>query len=95
MNQATELAIQATKDYILALNSLGDWYGYDFDEISYAKTAAEEILKLLKNSRLTPLDTLENFRNKMGRFSFKNEKTSEAFAVAYVTAENIIDILIS
>lgn len=96
MSQAMESAIRVTEDYISSLDAFGNWYGYDFDEVSYSKTAAAEILDLLKkNMSVPPLCVIEDFRNKMGKLSFLNEHTKDIFAVAYVTAENIIDILIT
>lgn len=97
MGQATESAIKATENYISNIDVFGEWYyGYCFEEISYSKTAAKEILKLLHtDTENAPLDILENFRNKMGRLSLLNVHTKDIFAVAYVTAENIIDNLIS
>lgn len=96
MSQAMDFAISVTEEYISSLDAFAEWYGYNFDEVSYSKTAAEEILNLLKNnSSIPPLCVIEEFRNKMGRLSFLNEHTKDIFAVAYVTAENIIDNLIS
>lgn len=68
----------------------------DLERESYLRWAVDEILVLLENSNDTPpLLVIEEFRDKMDRYSCLNSRTSYVFSCAKDTAEWIIDLLIS
>lgn len=97
MSEAHRLAYKAVSTYIddLEERSIVDyWHSSSFAQRSYAKTAAYEILELLRNSSEPPLVIIEEYRDKMNEFACLNSFGSFIFSVASHTAENIIDMLV-
>lgn len=95
MSQAVESAILTIQDYISSLDTFAMWCGYNFEEISYSRTAAKEILRLLRTSHSEPpLDIIGSFRDEMDKLSRLNKHTKYVFEVGRDTAESIIDFLI-
>lgn len=98
MSKAKDMAIRVVRDYINELectSSIIDyWQSAHFAQRCYAKTAANDILELLKNSSEPPLVVIEEYRDKMDEFACLNNFGSIIFSVAYDTAESIIDALI-
>lgn len=79
-----------------SLGRISFWQGYSFAQTSYAKWAATELLKCLDEKQTTPpLIVIEEFRDKMNRFSCMNRNTSYVFSVAYDMAGDIIDQLLT
>jgi glyoxylate utilization-related uncharacterized protein len=68
---------------------------YCLKQESYSRWAAKEIMTLLLQNRDTPpLLVIEQFRDKMDRYSCINIETSYQFSVAKDMADWIIDLLI-
>lgn len=96
MDQAVASAIDVTKHYISSLNQIANWRGYGLEEYSYSQVAAYEILGLLSEAKDTPpLDIIEEFKEKMAKYSKMNKSKSDGFAVGFTTAECIIEVLCS
>jgi hypothetical protein len=99
MSEANKIAMRVVLDYINELESTPCFWDYwtsaYFAQRSYAKTAARDILELLENSSEPPLVVIETYRDKMDEYACLNEVNSFIFSVAYDTAENIIDAIIS
>ena len=67
----------------------------EFAQESYARWAANELLiELQRRKHMPPLIVMEEFRNKMDRYSLKKGPCSWIFSVAKDTAETLIDLLI-
>ncbi len=65
-----------------------------FAQRSYRRWAAAEILRCLRQHRLTPpVITVENFMSRMGQYAQLNSNTGHIFAIASETAADILDIL--
>lgn len=98
MNEASKMAYKVVSAYIDELEkpvSVKDyWHSSYFAQRSYAKTAAYEILGLLRNSSEPPLVVIEEYRDKMNEYACLNSFTSVMFSVASRTADNIVDALI-
>lgn len=95
-NPATETAVQIAEEYLSKIYGIGLWNGYSHREISYAKTALKEIIKLLReNPNVPPLYVIEDFKDKMGIYSLMNECTKIVFAIGYITADDLIECIIS
>ena len=98
MSKANTIAIRVVLDYINELESTTTTFDYwnsaYFAQRSYAKTAAYDILELLKNSTEPPLVVIEEYRDKMNDYACLNGFGSVIFSTAYDTAEGIIDALI-
>ncbi|MCD8158560.1 MAG: hypothetical protein LUD77_06635 [Clostridiales bacterium] len=76
-NPPNEYAVFAVKNYISAIDEIGIFYGYSFEEISYSKWAAKELLDILeKRKDLPPLIVMEEFQRNMERRSQSNPYTS-------------------
>lgn len=71
------------------------WNSEYFAQRSYARTAAYEILDLLRNSSEPPLVVIEDYKDKMNEYACTSTFASVMFSVAHDTAEGIIDALIS
>ena len=98
MSVASEHAIRVVKDYILELNEISTWQGYNFERGSYSKWFAMELLKSLKaQPSMPPLIVIENFRDSMDNYSClsKEENFRIIFSIARDVTENIIDYLLS
>ena len=97
MNKANETAIEFVRGYCARLEqqTYPLWRSPEFAQMSYSKTAAYEILSLLESNKdVPPLQTIEEFRDKMNKYSCLNTKTSIMFSVAYDIADDISNDLI-
>lgn len=97
MNAANTMAIQVIQDYIKRLKHQPKelWLSTEFEQQSYSKWVANDILGRLKRERsIPPLQLLEEYRERMDEYSCCNSKNSFMFSVAHDTAEDIIDELI-
>lgn len=96
MNNALESAMHTVLEYKYAIDFLGSWQGYSFEQISCSRWAADEILNALEESAETPpLLVISQFRDKAEKYSHYNERANTAFSIAYEVAESIIDNLIN
>lgn len=98
MNKANEMAIQIVTEYISRLERqpMGYWRSSEFAQLSYSKSAAREVLRLLQhNKELPPLVVIEEYRDKMNDYSCLNSVWSIMYSVAADTASSIVDELIS
>lgn len=97
MHKANEMAIRVVSDYCVRLTRQRrpHWRSPEFAQLSYSKTAAHEILDALKqNDSIPPLQTIEEYRDKVDKYSCINPKTSIMFSAAHDVAEDIINELI-
>jgi hypothetical protein len=98
MSEASITATRVTLEYIRELERetrVSDYWNSEyFAQRSYARTAAYEILDLLKSSNEPPLVVIEEYRDKMNDYACLSSFASLMFSVAYDTAEGIIDALI-
>ena len=96
MNNTLESAIHTVLEYKYSVDFLGSWQGYSFEQISYSRWAADEILRELEeNEDAPPLRIIETFRDKMERYSHYNEQANFIFSTVCSVAESIIDNLIN
>ena len=71
------------------------WQTDEYKQEVYSLWAARELLnELRKNRSNPPLIVMENFRDKMDRYSCVNPSTSFIFSVAKDTTEIFIDMII-
>lgn len=71
------------------------WQTDEYRQEVYSLWAARELLnELRKNRSKPPLIVMENFRDKMDRYSCVNPSTSFIFSVAKDTTEIFIDMII-
>lgn len=71
------------------------WQTDEYKQEVYSLWAARELLnELRKNRSNPPLIVMENFRDKMDRYSCMNPSTSFIFSVAKDTIEMFIDMII-
>lgn len=95
MNNQYETALSIVKDYESYLEFVHEQQGYSLEQMSYSKWAVDEIFKYLDEQKTSaPLVVIENFRDRMDRYSRLNEKNGLIFSVACETAENIIDLFL-
>ena len=67
---------------------------YDIPRLSYAKFAVREIIKRIhEENDISPLDSIELFKEKMLRFNEIHKHS--IFDIGYETADEIIDLLMS
>ncbi len=97
INSATKYVISVLQRYLdTSLNDISNARGYTFAQKSYSKWAATELIsELEKQPDSPPLITIENFMEKMDRYSCLNSKTSYIFSVARDVSEYIVDMLIT
>lgn len=63
-----------------------------FMQQSYSRWAAEEILRCIQErGSKQPVTVIEEFANKMDKYSLANSNTSYIFSVGYDTAMDILD----
>lgn len=94
--RSSDIAIKIIQDYLtIYLGTVSKWHGYSFKQESYSRWAAEELMASLKKETTPPLILIEEFRDKMDKYSCLNPSTSFIFSVAKDTAECIIDLLLS
>lgn len=67
--------------------------GYTIQELSYAKIAAQEIKEAIAEKNIPPIDVVELFKLQMHEYYEKANLL--IFSVAYKTAEDVIDLLMS
>ena len=98
MSEAHVIATRVVLDYIRELECapgvIDGWRTAYLSQRSYAKTAAQDILELLRDTDQPPLVVIEAYRDKMDEYACLNKFGSIMFSVAHDTAENIIDSLI-
>lgn len=71
------------------------WQTAEYKQETYSLWAARELLnELRKNKGKPPLIVIEDFRDKMDRYSCMNPATSFIFSVAKDTVEMFIDMII-
>ena len=89
IDEPTQAAIDALKDYIYFIEEMGSWAGLTFKEQSYCKFAAKKLVRLLRQSREPPLIVLENFAERMKNAS-KNNFDNNVFFTSMQVADHII-----
>lgn len=98
MSEAQKLAYKVVSAYIDELenspNPIEHWRSSYMAQRSYAKTAAYDILELLRDSTEPPLVVIEEYRDKMNEYACLNKHGSIIFSVAADTADNIVDALV-
>ena len=97
MSKANSLAIEAAMCYLERLENqpMGYWRSSEFAQLSYAKTAAREVVDLLKNDdSKPPLVIIEEYVDKMNKYACLNKERSIMFSVAADTAEDMIHELL-
>lgn len=71
------------------------WQTDEYKQETYSLWASRELLnELRKNKGKPPLIVMEDFRDKMDRYSCMNPATSFMFSVAKDTVEMFIDMII-
>lgn len=71
------------------------WQTDEYKQETYSIWAARELLnELRKNKNKPPLVVMEDFRDRMDRYSCMNPATSFIFSVAKDTVEMFIDMII-
>lgn len=98
MNAANRIAIQTIEDYIKRLERQfkEHWVTSEFEQQSYSKWVANDILgHLKKECSIPPLQLLEEYREKMDEYSCYNSKNSIMFSTLKDTVEDIIDELVN
>ena len=67
-----------------------------FLQRTYSRWAAEEILECIQENESTPaIIVVENFRDRMNRYSLLTSNSSYIFSVAYDIATDILDIFLT
>lgn len=94
MHRIAELVIQ---DYILDLKEPRcNWKKSCFEQLSYSRWAANEVLKYVKKHRNRPtIDVLKEFIAKMDIYATFNEDTTITFLIAKDVASDILDIFLA
>lgn len=96
MNKPYDSAVLVIQEYLQnSLEHISLMRGYSFAQISYSRWAAMELLKYLKEREaLPPLVVIEEFQDKMDKWSCMSRKSGYVFSVACDMAQNIIDQLL-
>lgn len=69
---------------------------YVFLQETYSRWAAEEILRCIQeNESRPPITVVEEFKDRMNRYSLMNPNSSYIFSVAYDIAMDILDIFLA
>lgn len=90
---ATRVVLEHIRELERPSMAINYWHSSYLAQRSYAKTAAYEILELLRNSSEPPLVIIEEYRDKMNELACLKPFTSFMFAVMADTAEHIIDAI--
>lgn len=91
----TDEAISIVLRYLGKLNSKKAWKSVSFEQVAYSRWACIEIIEYLKQNRdISPLNAMEEFREKMDQYACMNPESSMIFSIAYDTCESIIDMLV-
>ena len=73
-----------------------NWPTHDFEKVSYSRWAAEQILAtILAHPEWTPMRSVEEFKNLVGKFASKPTHKTDAtfiFRTAYDVATDVSDI---
>ena len=81
-------------DYSEYLEFVYEQRGYTLQELSYAQIALREIIKRIHTKKdISPIDVVESFKTQM--LEYYKRADLLIFSVAYTTAEDIIDLLMS
>lgn len=82
--------------YIVKLREpVSNWRSSKFKQSSYAKWAAKEVLRYVKeHDSVPPIMAIEEFIRKMDKYSCMNTKSSYMFSVAHDIAEDILDLFL-
>lgn len=90
MNKSVTSVIRS---YIVTLNKpTHNWRTSKFEQTSYSKWAAKEVLKYVnEHDTMPPVMAIEEFIRKMDKYSCLNKHTSYMFSVAHDIAEDILD----
>ena len=82
-------------DYMRALDEIGLWMGYSFEQMSYSRWAAKEVLRRInKFPNMPPLFIISEFYDEMERCSKLNQYTKDIFIIASDVANEIINWLV-
>ena len=89
----------------MALSILGDYKGYveflsdcgeDLQTTSYRNSAILELeTRIIEQSDIPPLCTLEDYKNDIERYVGLNRKFSSFFSIALTVVNDVIDSLVS
>lgn len=87
-------ASEIAHDYFEHLEFAYEQGGNTIRELSYAQMAAKEIIQKIQNEKdIPPIDVVESFKTQM--WNCYERANLLIFFVAYKTAEDIIDLLMS
>lgn len=92
----SEIAISIIYDFLMDYEdpSYQYWRRKFFKKQSYAVWACQELIFLVKaNRRRNPIPLIQNFADKMERFSKIRGSDDNPFEVALYVANNVIDTL--
>lgn len=91
------IAILIIRKYLFELERHNTcyWNSAEFMQTCYSKIAANKLLELIESdNRLSPVTIIENFRDKMNRYSIANEFNSLMFSIQHDASTYILDELI-
>lgn len=92
-----DICHRAASEIAHAYNEYLEFYeqrGCTIQELSYAKIAAQEIIRRIQIEKdISPIDVVESFKLKM--HEYYERANLLIFSVAYKTAEDVIDLLMS
>jgi hypothetical protein len=95
MDSQHEYVISIIEEYDGYLEFLSCSRGYDFEKMSRAKWAVAEILTTLAaHPDCAPLIVIEDFRDRMQKYTHLNNKAKRIFSVATLAINDIIDLLL-
>lgn len=87
-------ASEIAHDYFEYLEFAYEQRGRTIQELSYAKIAAQEIIRRIEIEKdIPPIDVVESFKTQM--LEYYKRADLLIFSVAYKTAEDVIDLLMS
>ncbi len=66
-----------------------------FERRSYSKAAIEEIIREIRKSDAPPITAVENFMQKMYRYTVLKNRKMVMFSIAYDEAEQVLDFLLA
>lgn len=97
MDKAHVIASKVVLEYIRELeratNPIECWQSAYLAQRSYMRTAAYDILDLLRDDPEPPLVVIEEYKDKMNSYACLNTFGSSMFSAMANAAENIIDAL--
>lgn len=86
MREDHEIAIKVVKDHLswMRKHTVSTYFENQFAQMSYSKSALNDILRLLMHDPETPASILiEEYADKMDEYSCVNASTSIIFSVAH------------